>query len=79
MSYGFKVIRDADGIRLDEVSDGALEHIPHGTFTITGHHVTGAPGWSRTETIGIRHADADGNHRASATAEASHPDRGSEA
>jgi hypothetical protein len=67
MSYSFKITKDADGIRLEQPSEGALQHIPDGTFTITGHAV--APGWLQTETIGVRHADPDGQHVIGAIAE----------
>lgn len=68
MSYSFKITKDADGIRLEQPSEGGLQHIPDGTFTITGHAV--APGWSQTETIGVRHADQAGRHVIAATGEA---------
>lgn len=69
MSYAFKITKDADGIRLEDVSEGMLEHIPDGTFSISGHHVDGKPGYSATETIRVQLISGDHNV-ISATAEA---------
>lgn len=62
MSYNFKVTKDADGIRLEDVSEGMLQHIPDGTFEISGHHVTGAPGYSATEDLNIALRDLSNNY-----------------
>lgn len=68
MSYSFKVIKKDGKLELGEVSEGMLEHIPDGTFTISGHHVTGQPGWSNAETIGVGLTDSDDKYVASAQA-----------
>ena len=57
MSYSLTITRDADGVRLESVDDLALQHIPVGTITVSGHTVK--PGESGTEfaQVSIRHAD----------------------
>lgn len=37
MSFVFTVVRDAEGIRLEEVPPSMLEHIPPGRFQMSGH------------------------------------------
>lgn len=63
MSYGFKVIKDVDTIRLEDVTAAALEHIPNGTFHISGHRAS--PNTSDVESIGVQLTDPDFTYRAS--------------
>ena len=39
MSYSLRIIKDADGIRLDEGSLSGSGNLPEGVLTISGHHV----------------------------------------
>lgn len=40
MSYQFKVKRDESGLHLVEPHASMLQHVPHGEFTVSGHHST---------------------------------------
>lgn len=57
MSFSLTITRDADGVRLQPVDDLALQHIPVGTITVSGHTVK--PGESGTEfaQVSIKHED----------------------
>jgi hypothetical protein len=39
MSYSLTITHDADGLRLEPVSEQALQHVPLGTITVSGHDV----------------------------------------
>lgn len=69
MSYGFTVTRDDEGIRLDPIGEGALTHIPHGQFQISGHVPT--EGMSKVATLAVtltKSTDSGNQHVGSASA-----------
>lgn len=66
MSYGFEIFKDADGLRLGEVHESALKHIPDGKFAVSGHHAT--PGTSPVTTMSVTLTSPTGEYVASATA-----------
>lgn len=59
MSYGFKIMKDAEGIHVEDVSPGMLEHVPNGIFTISGHKASGSPAYSDIETLQITLTEGD--------------------
>ena len=69
MSYSLRIIKDADGIRLDEGSLSASGNLPEGVLTVSGHHV--GDGEIGTETISVAlSTDVGGSFYASATSAA---------
>lgn len=76
MSYGFTVTRTAAGLQLGEISEQMLEHIPEGTFTVSGHRYQG-PG-SAGDALGV-HLTGPGGYYMSATAAAPVPTTGAAA
>jgi hypothetical protein len=59
MSYSLRIVKDAEGIRLDENAHHTLAHLPaECTLIINGHHV--AAGDAGSESIGVTLA-AEGN------------------
>lgn len=58
MSYGFKIVKDADGLRVDDIQPAALAHIPDGTYSVSGHAYTG-PG-SSADSISVQLVGDDG-------------------
>jgi len=59
MSYTFKVIKDADGVRVEDPQPQVLATIPDGTYSISGHAYTG-PG-SSADSISVQLVGANGD------------------
>jgi hypothetical protein len=59
MSYSFTVVKDVDGLRIDE-SASTLTLIPDGKWQVSGH--LSAPGMSRTANLAVTQIGADGHH-----------------
>ena len=73
MSYSLTITHDADGVRLEPVDALALQHVPVGTITVSGHHVK--PGENGHEFVQVSVKESDG-HYAGAQANAGRDRRG---
>ena len=58
MSYTFKVVKDADGVRVEAPQPQMLPYIPDGTYSISGHAYNG-PG-SSADSISVQLVGIDG-------------------
>jgi hypothetical protein len=58
MSYSLTITHDADGVRLEPVSEAALQRIPLGTIIVSGHHVE--PGENGSAYVQVSVKDSDG-------------------
>jgi hypothetical protein len=59
VSYTIRVIRDADGLKVETPHPSALAHVPLGVFEINGHEP--AEGTSPIRALGVRFSDPEGN------------------
>lgn len=57
MSYSLTITHDANGVRLEPVSEQALRHVPLGTITVSGHDVKPGENGSNFVQVSVKSED----------------------